>query len=157
MSLFFQKEFLSALCMTGITIFFAFQLSGLEGEAATIPLILLMAMAFINVLQYGLAIWHGAKGASILTDLKTYPFSLVLKLFALSVIYVCTLLWTGFYIGSFAYLWIGSLMANPDPVTPGIAFMRALWCGLFIGALYALFTLSLGVIIPTGDLWHIVF
>lgn len=149
-----QKDFLSALCMTAVTLLFAAGLDDLYGEARTIPQMLVIAMAVINVVQYLLALKHRKLGESILPLLRAYPFAMVGRLFALTVAYILTLQWLGFYIGSFVYIFLGALMADPVRAKLPRVLILLLGCGLFIFGLYALFTLGLGVLIPMGSLWH---
>lgn len=148
-----QKDFLSALCMTAVTILFACGLGELYGEARTIPEMLVIAMAVINAAQYLLAFKHRKLGESIVPLLSGYPFALVGKLFALTVIYILTLQWLGFYVGSLLYIFLGALMADPEPASRNRVLILLVGCGLFIFGLYALFTLGLGVLIPLGSLW----
>lgn len=149
-----QKDFLSALCMTGVTLLFAAGLGDLYGEARTIPEMLVIAMAVINVIQYLLAIKHRKLDESILPLLRAYPFAMVGKLFGLTVAYILTLQLLGFYIGSFVYIFLGALMADPEDASFNRVLILLLGCGLFIFGLYALFTLGLGVLIPLGSIWH---
>ncbi len=148
-----QKDVLSAVCMTVLTIMFATGLGELYGEARTIPQMLVIVMAVINVLQYLQAFRRRKLGASVLPLLRGYPFALVGKLLLLTVIYIVTLLWLGFYIGSFLFLFLGALMADPERATRNRVLILFLGCGLFVFGLYALFTLGLGVVIPLGSIW----
>lgn len=139
--------------MSVIIAVFAVELVELSGEARLLPLLLICFMALVNALQYALAVFQKGRINSILPMLQSYPFILVGKLLLVTLLYICTLLLLGFYIGSFAYLLAGSLLANPVPLTARIALMRTLGCALFVGSLYALFSVGLGVLIPMGTLW----
>lgn len=148
-----QKDILSAVCMTVLTIMFATGLGELYGEARTIPQMLVIVMAVINAFQYLQAFRRRHLGESVLPLLREYPFALVGKLLFLTVMYLVTLLWLGFYIGSFLFLFLGALMADPERVTRTRILILLLGCGLFVFGLYALFTLGLGVVIPLGNIW----
>ncbi len=148
-----QQEFLAAVCMSVLTAVFALGMRGLEGEARNLPELLVWCMVGINLLQYGLAVYRKSGDINLLEAVRGYPFGLVGRLFAITLAYILTLLLLGFYAGSFLYLWFGSLMANPEPVTARIALVRAMGCGIFVGGMWALFSWSLGVIIPLGTLW----
>lgn len=139
--------------MSVIIAVFAFDVADLSGEARLMPFLLICFMALVNVLQYALAMFQKGKVKTILPMLQGYPFMLVGKLLLVTVLYICTLLPLGFYMGSFVYLLVGTLLANPVPLTVRIVLMRTLGCALFVGAMYALFTVGLGVLIPMGTLW----
>ena len=147
-----QREFLAAVCMSGLTALFAVNAKDLSEDAGLLPQLLLYFMAGINVLQYALAFYR-RKESGLLEGLKRYPLALVLKLFALTLLYIATLLLLGFYIGSFLYLLVGSLMANPEPLNGRIVAVRVLGCALFMGGMWLLFSWGLGVLIPLGDIW----
>lgn len=139
--------------MCALTIFFALDIGSLTGEAKTMPAILCGAMTIIALLQLCMAIYHGKKGANILASLKNYPILLVGKLFGLTLLYLATLLWLGFYVASFIYMLIGALIAEPDRSSPSRALLLFIIFASFILAMYGLFTVALGVQIPMGSLW----
>ncbi len=149
---FLQREFVAAVCMSALTALFAANISGLSEDAGLLPQLLLYFMVGVNVLQYGLALYRRG-GPSLLDAIKGYPFSLVIKLFAITLVYIATLLVFGFYVGSFVYLFVGSLVANPEPLNSRIVLLRAVGCALFVGGMWLLFSWGLGVLIPLGTLW----
>ncbi len=149
---FLQREFVAAVCMSALTALFAANVSGLSEDAGLLPRLLLYFMVGVNILQYALALYRRG-GPNLLDMLKGYPFSLVFKLFVITLVYIATLLILGFYVGSFIYLFVGSLVANPDPLNGRIVALRALGCALFVGGMWLLFSWGLGVLIPLGSLW----
>lgn len=143
---------MAAVCMSLLTALFALNASELSEEAGLLPRLLIGFMIGVNVLQYILALYRRRSG-NLLEALKGYPFPLVFRLFALTLVYIAVLLSLGFYAASFLYLWAGSLMANPTPLNGRIVVLRALGSALFVGGLWLLFSWGLGVLIPLGEIW----
>ena len=148
-----NQEFTAAISMTLFTVAFGIGTHQIEGEAAILPTLLLWCMGITNVLQYGLAFYRGDSDINLLELWKKYPFKLVLKSVFVSVIYVMCLTPLGFYFSSFAFMFIGSLLVNPDPITKRVVLIRAMGCFGFAFGLWALFSWGLGVLIPTGTIW----
>ncbi|MCQ2444039.1 MAG: hypothetical protein MJ061_00870 [Mailhella sp.] len=150
---FIRKELLSAVTMTATTLFFMLGAREIEGEAAILPQILIWVMIGINVFQYALAIFRWQNDYDVFCLLLRYPFRLVGVQFLISIAYVLCLLPLGFYLSSFLYLLLGSLAANPDPLTPRIIAIRTAGSFAFVFALWALFSYGLGVVIPSFSLF----
>ncbi|WP_297047504.1 tripartite tricarboxylate transporter TctB family protein [uncultured Desulfovibrio sp.] len=145
------REFAAALVMTGIIIFFGCQLSGPEDEQSLlVPRFLLLLMGIFNAGQYLLALVRHRQGIGARLSLAGYPLRRVAGLCALTVLYICVLEWAGFYLSSFLYLTVASLLAQPMRVTPGGALRRAGVSFICIACLYLLFSLGLMVQIPKG-------
>lgn len=148
-----RQEFLAAVFMVVILAIFGSKMGELEGESLILPSLLMGFMALVTLLQFALAIFRGKSDRNVFESVKKFPFLLVGKLVACTLAYVGTLLSLGFYVGSFIYMTVASLLANPEPVTVRIACVRAVVCGLFVLGLYLLFTVMLGVVIPRFSLW----
>ena len=146
------KEFVSALIMTAIIVCFAIPLSHLEGESQAVPLLLLICMGIFNIGQYILAWLRYTAKMDVKMSLKGYPLWRVLILFALTVVYLLTLQFVGFYPGALVYFILATLLAQPMEITLKIAAKRVLVCFLCVGFLYCLFTVLLAVQIPKGIL-----
>ena len=127
------REFAAAVVMTLIIAFFAFQLDGPQDEQSLlVPQFLLCLMAACNAGQYVLA------------------FKRVGILCLLTVLYIGVLEIAGFYLSSFIYMIVVSLIAQPMQVTPAGVGKRVLVSFACIGFLYLLFTVALTVQIPKG-------
>ncbi len=148
-----RKELLAAFTMTIITVLFAVGTRSIEGEAAVVPTLLLYVMAFINVLQYILAVDKYRNDVDVFCLCQRYPIGLVGKQFAISLAYVLCLLPLGFYISSFLYLFLGSLVADPNPIAVRSAAIRGACSFAFVFFLWVLFSYSLGVVIPSFSLF----
>ena len=148
-----NQEFTAAISMTLLTTVFAIGVRQISGEAAILPTLLLWCMGITNVLQYALAFYRGDNDIDLLELWKAYPFKLVLKSVFVTVIYVMCLVPLGFYFSSFAFMFTGSLLVNPDLVTKRVVITRAIGCFGFVFGLWALFSWGLGVLIPTGTVW----
>ncbi len=148
-----RKELLAAFTMTIITVLFAIGTQSITGEAAVVPTLLIYVMVFINVLQYILAIVKYRNDTDVFCLFQRYPIRLVGKQFVISLAYVLCLLPLGFYISSFLYLFLGSLVADPNPITVRSAAIRAACSFAFVFFLWVLFSYSLGVVIPSFSLF----
>lgn len=147
------KEFATALVMTAIIVFFALQLDGPQDEQSLlVPRFLLILMGIFNAGQYLQAPVRHFQGIDTRLSLAGYPLRRVAVLCALTVLYICVLEWAGFYLSSFVYLLVASLLAQPMRVTPGGALKRAGVSFLCIACLYLLFSVGLMVQIPRGFL-----
>ncbi|MBO4317647.1 MAG: tripartite tricarboxylate transporter TctB family protein [Mailhella sp.] len=145
------KEFAAALTMSGIIAFFAWQVNEPTEEYSRLaPIVLLVVMGALNILQYLHAfVCYQQKVDDTLT-LKGYPLKRVVILFLLTAVFIFSAEWLGFYLASFLYFFIVSVIAQPMPITPrGLAkrFAIVLACVLF---LYVLFTVTLKIQIPMG-------
>ena len=148
-----RQEFLAAVFMVVILAIFGSKMGELERESVILPSLLMGFMVVVTLLQFALAIFRGKSDRNVFESLKSFPFKLVAKLIACTLAYVATLLSLGFYLGSFLYMTIASLLANPEPVTVKTVCVRAVVCGMFVLGLYLLFTEMLGVVIPRFSLW----
>ena len=142
----------SALLITVITILFAIPMNELSGESREVPQLLIIIMAIINVAQYIQAFIKMANKIDVRISVKGYPGTRVGLLFGLTVVYLFSLQPAGFYLSSLAYFFITSLLAQPMQVTPQLAIKRFAICFVCVGFLYALFTVSLKVLIPLSPL-----
>ncbi|MDY3808830.1 tripartite tricarboxylate transporter TctB family protein [Desulfovibrio porci] len=145
------REFAAALTMTLIIVFFAFQMDGPQDEQSLlVPRFLLYLMGLLNAGQYILAFFRNRQKIDAILTLKGYPLKRVGVLCALTVLYIAVLEWMGFYLASFIYLTVASLIAQPMAITPVGALKRLLVAFVCIGFLYLLFTVALTVQIPKG-------
>ncbi len=143
-----RKELLAALTMTLILVLFKIGTDSIEGEASIFPNLLLIVMGCINVLQYILAFVKYRNDVDVYCLLQRYPFKIVGAQFIIALAYVLCLLPLGFYISSFAFLFFGSLVADPDPLTKKRVLIRLACSFLFVFFLWFLFSYSLKVVIP---------
>ena len=146
------KELTSALVMTVIVVCFAIPMTRLEGESQIVPLLLLVCMGVFNAGQYLLAGLRFAQKLDAPMSLRGYPLRRVVVLFVLTVAYLLTLEYVGFYPGSLVYFILATLIAQPMRVTPAVVAKRVIICFVCIAFLYCLFTLLLSVQIPKGFL-----
>lgn len=144
-----HKDFFAALAMSAIIIPFGIYLQELEETSRTFPEIMLILMIIFNILQYALAVLQRGIGISR-GSAANYPLGRVLLLLGLTILYVFSLQDVGFYVASLAYFVAATLLAQPDAVTLRTLGLRILCCGIFVGFLYMLFTVLLGVQIPKG-------
>ena len=134
------REFAAAVVMTLIIAFFAFQLDGPQDEQSLlVPRFLLYLMAACNLGQYVQAFLHHRQKIDAIMTLKGYPLKRVGILCLLTVLYIGVLEIAGFYLSSFVYMIVVSLIAQPMQVSFAC-----------IGFLYLLFTVALTVQIPKG-------
>lgn len=148
-----KKELSSALVMSALVVFFAVQLKDMADEARLFPQLLLIGMGIFNIIQYVQAWIRHRDGIDHPLSLRGYPLKRVLILFVLTLIYLGILEYAGFYSASILFFFIGTLIAQPMPLTGRNVGIRALGCVLFVGALYLLFTVLLKVQIPQGILF----
>ena len=145
------REFAAAVVMTLIIAFFAFQLDGPQDEQSLlVPQFLLCLMAACNAGQYVLAFLRNRQKIDTILTLKGYPLKRVGILCLLTVLYIGVLEIAGFYLSSFIYMIVVSLIAQPMQVTPAGVGKRVLVSFACIGFLYLLFTVALTVQIPKG-------
>lgn len=145
------REFAAAVVMTLIIAFFAFQLDGPQDEQSLlVPQFLLCLMAACNAGQYVLAFLRNRQKIDTILTLKGYPLKRVGILCLLTVLYIGVLEIAGFYLSSFIYMIVVSLIAQPMQVTPAGVGKRVLVPFACIGFLYLLFTVALTVQIPKG-------
>ena len=145
------REFAAAVVMTLIIAFFAFQLDGPQDEQSLlVPRFLLYLMAACNLGQYVQAFLHHRQKIDAIMTLKGYPLKRVGILCLLTVLYIGVLEIAGFYLSSFVYMIVVSLIAQPMQVTPAGVGKRILVSFACIGFLYLLFTVALTVQIPKG-------
>lgn len=145
------REFAAALTMTLIIVFFVFQLDGPQDEQSLlVPRFLLYLMGVFNVGQYILAFIRNRQKIDSMLTLKGYPLQRVTVLCVLTALYIAVLEWMGFYLASFIYLIVVSLIAQPMLITPVGVLRRVLIVFAYIGLLYLLFTVGLTVQIPKG-------
>lgn len=145
-----KKELVSALVMSVLIVLFAVQLEDMADEAKLFPQLLLVCMGIFNIGQYVLAWIRHRSGIDHALSLQGYPLKRVLILFILTLVYLGILEYAGFYLASILFFFIGTLIAQPMPLTGRNVGIRALGCLLFVGALYLLFTVLLKVQIPEG-------
>ena len=144
------REFAAAVVMT-LIIAFAFQLDGPQDEQSLlVPRFLLYLMAACNLGQYVQAFLHHRQKIDAIMTLKGYPLKRVGILCLLTVLYIGVLEIAGFYLSSFVYMIVVSLIAQPMQVTPAGVGKRILVSFACIGFLYLLFTVALTVQIPKG-------
>lgn len=147
------KEFASALVMSGLIAFFAWQVNVPEEEFTKLaPKTLLWLMAALNVVQYVLAFFRWRQKSDKFLSLKGYPLKRVAILLALTVLFVAVADRLGFYLSSFFYFFTASLIAQPMTITPKLVIRRFLIVLACIAFLYGLFTVALNVQIPKGFL-----
>ena len=147
------KEFASALVMSGIIAFFAWQVNVPEEEFTKLaPKTLLWLMTALNVVQYVLAFFRWRQKSDKVLSLKGYPLKRVAILVALTVLFVAVADRLGFYLASFLYFFTASLIAQPMPITPKLLVRRFLIVLACVAVLYGLFTVALSVQIPKGFL-----
>lgn len=145
------KEFAAALTMSLIIVFFAFQLDGPQDEQSLlVPRFLLCLMGVFTAGQYILAFVRNRQKIDRMLTLKGYPLKRVTALCVLTVLYIAVLEWMGFYLASFIYLIVVSLIAQPMAITFVGVLKRALVAFACVGFLYLLFTVGLTVQIPKG-------
>jgi len=149
---FMSKELLSALVMTALILVFYIPLRDLHGEAALTPSFLIILMTLVNAGQYVTAVLQFCKGNANKITFKGYPMLRVVILSSMTLLYIITLEWIGFYTGSFIYFLAGSLIAQPDHITLKQVAIRTAVVFACIGFLYCLFTVALSVSIPKGFL-----
>lgn len=108
------REFAAAVVMTLIIAFFAFQLDGPQDEQSLlVPQFLLCLMAACNAGQYVLAFLRNRQKIDTILTLKGYPLKRVGILCLLTVLYIGVLEIAGFYLSSFIYMIVVSLIAQP--------------------------------------------
>lgn len=144
------KEFASALVMSLIIVLFAFPLDQLAGDARIFPALLLVCMGVFNAAQYFQAWARYRTHTDSKLTMKGYPLWRVAVVFALTLVYLWALEVIGFYPASLVFFVLASLIAQPAELTWKLVALRVVICGLFVGALYLLFTVSLAVQIPAG-------
>ncbi len=145
-----NKDFAASFVMTFFLFIFGVPLSELTGESRIMPEIVIWFMAAFTIGQYVLTIYQVRKGTSIIITLDGYPLVKVGLLVALTTVYLLSLDHAGFYLASYIYFVVVTLLAQPMAITPKGIAIRAVTCGLCVLFLYLLFTVMLSVQIPLG-------
>lgn len=148
-----HRDFLCAFLMTAIILFFGMQLSGFsEEQSIIVPRFILIFMGLINVCQYIQAGVRYFRRGGKTFSLKGYPVKRMIVLSLLTIFYIMSLEIAGFYLSSFLYLLLTSLIAQPMAVTTVGVAKRTMISFTCIAFLYLLFTVGLAVQIPRGFL-----
>jgi hypothetical protein len=66
------------------------------------------------------------------------------------VVYIFTMEATGFYVTGFLFFLLALLFLDPARPTPAGAARKALYAFSFMAVVYVLFSVMLGVVIPSG-------
>lgn len=145
-----HKELTSAFVMTIILLIFAIPLQSLSGESRIMPELIVYFLACFTLGQYVFAINSIRQGSDIKLTLQNYPVMRVGILITLTIIYLSVLDYAGFYLASYVYFTIVSILGQPMKITKKGVVIRLGVCAICITLLYVLFTVLLSVQIPLG-------
>jgi hypothetical protein len=79
-----------------------------------------------------------------------FPIRRVGAALGLMVVYIFTMEATGFYVTGFLFFLLALLFLDPARPTPAGAARKALYAFSFMAVVYVLFSVMLGVVIPSG-------